>query len=73
MQGSPAENLTAVHLCFSNFMHGSPAENLVAVHLGFSNFMHGCRAYRHGINNKTPEHGVLLLINSNGAFIVNFE
>ena len=34
------ENLTAVHLGFSNFVHVSLSENIAAVHLGFSNFMH---------------------------------
>ena len=26
MHGSPAKNLTAIHLGISNFLHGSPAE-----------------------------------------------
>ena len=39
-----SENLTAVHLGFSYFMHGSPAENLAGMHLRFSYFMHGSPA-----------------------------
>ena len=35
MHGSPAENLAAEHLGFSDFMHDSPTENQTAVHLGF--------------------------------------
>ena len=35
MRGSPAENLAAEHLGFSDFMHDSPAENQTTVHLGF--------------------------------------
>ena len=37
----PSENITAMYLDFSNFVHDSLSENLIAVHLGFSNFMHG--------------------------------
>ena len=44
---SLSENITAMHLGFSNFMHGNISENPTAVHLGLSNFMQGCRACRH--------------------------
>ena len=44
---SLSENITAMHLGFSNFMHGNLSENPTAVHLGLSNFMQGWHACRH--------------------------
>ena len=54
------ENITAVHLGFSNFMYGSLSENLTAVHLGFSNRLHDCRACRNGV---VPLTGMMNKIN----------
>ena len=66
----PSENITAVHVGLSNFLHGSLSENIIVVHLGlinlmYSSFFENLTALYLGFSNimhDSCRHGVFLMV-----------